>query len=92
MIVKVRGYSEIAKNDRADSLTKETAGQLKEGTIGSINLICNEVGHKISLGLNWNNILIDSNLRKFNRIVSNSLADSHWSLGSIWQSPSWNDT
>ena len=76
-LVKVKGHSGIDCNERVDTLAKEAAGQVKDGTLGIVNLLDSKVGHKINFNLTWNNVVVDSNLRSFNRLVGNRLADSH---------------
>ena len=91
-MVKVKGHSGVKYNDKADLIAKKAAVQVINGTLSVVNLLDNEVGHRINFNLTWNNVVIDCNLHKFNKIVSNSIANSHWSLASIWDSPAWNDT
>jgi len=89
--IKVKGYAGIVDNKKADELAKRAVEQVKNKTLEIVNLIDEEVRHRISYNMKWNNIHIDSPLRKYNRLVNNSLVNSHWSLGSIWKSPTWND-
>jgi len=86
-MVKVKGDSGLIYNEKADLIAKEAAAQVMEGTLEVVNLVDSEVEHRINFNVTWDNVVIDCNLRKFNRIVSNSIADSHWSLASIWDSP-----
>ena len=61
-IVKVKGHSGIECNDKADCLAKEAAGQVREGSLGIVNLLDSEVGHRINYYLTWNSVVIDRNL------------------------------
>src|SRR6266542_828589 len=88
---KVKGHSNNLGNDKADRLAKEVSMDMKNNSLGVIRLD-SELGCNMNYGINWKGHLVEGNLRKFNRLVSNGLADSNWSLGSIWDDPRWNDT
>ena len=92
MMRKVKGHLGVEYNDKADFIAKEAVVQVMDGTLGVVNLLNSEVGHRINFNLTWNNVVIDSNLQRFNRLVSNSIANSHWSLANIWNSLTWNNT
>jgi len=50
-LVKVKGHLGIASNDKADCLAKKAAIRVKEGSLGIVNLLDSEVGHRINFNL-----------------------------------------
>ena len=79
---KIKGHSGDSGNDKADELAKEALAHMLDNSLGIIRLD-SELGCNMNYGINWKGHLVEGNLWKFNRLVSNGLADSNWSLGSI---------
>jgi ribonuclease HI len=83
-IYKVKGHLDDAFNDMADILAKEAlseVGLLKSRVISIDNLDRHQNSNNIvKVSISWNDNYIDTNLRKFVRLIEEDKVCANWSL------------
>lgn len=84
---KIKGHSGNVGNDKADTIAKGITRELMDGYGNIIGIKQKELGINRNVGITWKNFSIDSSIRKFNRLVGNSINNSTWTQSPEWDLP-----